>query len=231
MFWDGRAMSLEEQALGPIANPKEMGEEIDNVINKLNNLPHYVAEFEKVFGEGEITKEQLASAIAEFERTLLSKDSDHDRFVAGDKKALSKNAKRGYDLFFGKAMCAQCHKGPDFTDGDFHNIGLPMTDDVGRSKISVKGKDTRKFKTPTLREVANTAPYFHAGQFETLEQVIAFYNAGGGDDGFKDPLKKPLNLNEQEQKDLVAFLRSLSGRQPKVLPPAPMPHALPKKKL
>lgn len=231
LFWDGRAMSLEEQALGPIENPKEMGEEINNVINKLNNLPYYVIEFERVFGKGDITKEKLASAIAEFERTLISKDSDYDHFVAGDKKALSKSAKHGYDLFFGKAMCVECHKGPDFTDGDFHNIGLPVTDDVGRSRISIKGKDTRKFKTPTLREVANSAPYFHAGQFETLEQVIAFYNAGGGEDSFKDPLKKPLNLNEQEQKDLVAFLKSLSGRQPRILSPVPMPRALPKKKV
>lgn len=230
LFWDGRAKSLEEQALGPIENPVEMGEKIENVINKLNNLPYYVAEFDKAFGEGEITKEKLEVALAEFERTLISKDSDYDRFIAGDKKALSKRAKRGYDLFFGKAMCAECHKGPDFTDGDFHNIGLPITNDVGRSKISIKGKDTRKFKTPTLREVENTAPYFHSGQFEALEQVIAFYNAGGGVDSFKDPLKKPLNLNEQEQEDLVEFLKSLSGRQPKILPPDPMPHALPKKK-
>ncbi len=231
LFWDGRVKSLEEQALGPIQNPLEMGEKIENVVNKLNNLPFYVSEFEKAFGEGEITKEKLAVAIAEFERTLISKDSDYDRFIAGDKKALSKSAKQGYDLFFGKAMCAECHKGPDFTDGDFHNIGLPITNDVGRSKISINGKDTRKFKTPTLREVANTAPYFHSGQFETLEQVIVFYNAGGGVDSFKDPLKKPLNLNEQEQKDLVEFLKSLSGRQPKILPPDPMPHTLPRKKL
>ena len=125
--------------------------------------------------------------------------------------ALSVSAKRGMDLFLGKAMCIACHKGPDFTDGDFHNIGLPITDDVGRAKISVTSMDTRKFKTPTLREVANTAPYFHAGQFETLEQVIAFYNAGGGEDTYKDPLKKPLNLSEQQQKDLVGFLKSLSG--------------------
>ena len=213
LFWDGRAQSLEEQALGPIKNPKEMGETVKGVLTKLNNNPQYVKEFAAAFGQTPISTSQVLRAIADFERTIISKDSDYDRFVAGDKKALSDSAKRGMDLFFGKAMCIACHKGPDFTDGDFHNIGLPITDDVGRSAVSITGKDTRKFKTPTLRETTNTAPYFHKGQFETLEAVVAFYNAGGGDDGYKDPLKKPLNLTEQEQNDLVAFLRSLSGRQ------------------
>ena len=213
LFWDGRAQSLEEQALGPIKNPKEMGETVKGVLTKLNSSPQYVKEFAVAFGQTPINTSQILHAIAEFERTLISKDSNYDRYVAGDKKALSESAERGKDLFFGKAMCLTCHKGPDFTDGDFHNIGLPITDDVGRSAISITGKDTRKFKTPTLREIANTAPYFHNGQFEILEQVIAFYNAGGGEDGYKDPLKKPLNLNEQEQKDLVEFLKSLSGRQ------------------
>ena len=212
LFWDGRAQSLEEQALGPIKNPKEMGESIKGVLTKLNNNSQYVKEFAIAFGETPISTSHLVRAIAAFERTVISKNSAYDRFVAGDKKALSVSAKRGMDLFFGKAMCIACHKGPDFTDGDFHNIGLPITDDVGRSAISITGKDTRKFKTPTLREIANTAPYFHKGQFETLEQVITFYNAGGGQDGYKDPLKKPLNLNQQEQKDLVSFLKSLSGR-------------------
>ena len=212
LFWDGRAQSLEEQALGPIKNPKEMGESIKGILTKLNNDPKYVTEFAIAFNQTPINTSQIIHAIAEFERTLISKDSDYDRFVAGDKKALSVSAKHGMDLFFGKAMCVACHKGPDFTDGDFHNIGLPITNDVGRSAVSITGKDTRKFKTPTLREVANTAPYFHSGQFETLEAVITLYNAGGGEDGYKDPLKKPLNLNEQEQEDLVAFLKSLSGR-------------------
>ena len=218
LFWDGRAQSLEEQALGPIKNPKEMGETIAGVLTKLNNNPQYVKEFAAAFGKTPVSTSHLIRAIAAYERTLISKDSDYDRFITGDKKALSESAKRGMDLFFGKAMCIACHKGSDVTDGDFHNIGLPITDDVGRSAISITGQDTRKFKTPTLREVANTAPYFHKGQFETLEAVIAFYNAGGGEDGYKDPLKKPLNLNEQEQKDLLAFLKSLSGRQKIAVP-------------
>lgn len=212
LFWDGRAESLEEQALGPIQNPIEMGETIKGVLNKLNKNPEYLKDFGLVFMELPITASHLVQAIAAFERTLISKDSDYDRYLRGEKKSLSESAKRGMNLFFGKAMCSECHTGPDFTDGDFHNIGLPITNDVGRAKISLTSKDTRKFKTPTLREVANTAPYFHNGQFETLEQVIAFYNAGGGEDTYKDPLKKPLNLNAQEQKDLVEFLKALSGR-------------------
>lgn len=219
LFWDGRAKGLEDQALGPIQNPKEMGETIENVLKKLNNHPFYSKEFKEAFGASPITPFHLANAIATFERTLISKDSDYDRYIQGKKGALSEGAMRGWNLFYGKAMCFECHKGNDFTDGDFHNIGLPITDDVGRGKISQDAQDVRKFKTPTLREVANTAPYFHSGQFETLEQVITFYNAGGGEDTYKDPLKKPLNLNEQEQKDLIAFLKSLSGRQQKVIPP------------
>ena len=212
LFWDGRAKSLEEQALGPIINPKEMGETIKDVLAKLNKSPMYAQWFKGVYGQSPIDASKLASAIAVYERTLISKNSDYDRFILGDKKALSESARRGLELFNGKAMCILCHKGSDFTDGDFHNIGLPITDDVGRAKISLTSKDTRKFKTPTLREVANTAPYFHNGQFETLEQVIVFYNAGGGEDTYKDPLKKPLDLTEQEQKDLVGFLKALSGR-------------------
>ena len=212
LFWDGRAQSLEEQALGPIKNPKEMGETVKGVLAKLNKDPQYVKEFSQVFGQTPISTSQLVHAIADYERTIISKDSDYDKYIAGNKKALPDSAKRGMDLFFDEAMCVAFHKGSDFTDGDVHNIGLPITDDVGRSAISITGKDTRKFKTPTLREVANTAPYFHKGQFETLEAVIAFYNAGGGQDDYKDPLKKPLNLNDQEQKDLVEFLKSLSGR-------------------
>lgn len=219
LFWDGRAKNLEEQAIGPIQNPKEMGETVGMVLAKLNKDPYYSKEFKKVFGTSSIMADELLGAIAEFERTLISKDSDYDRYVAGNKKALSQNAKRGMDLFFGKAMCAECHKGADFTDGDFHNIGLPITEDVGRAKVSVSNKDTRKFKTPTLREVAKTGPYFHNGLFETLEEVITFYNAGGGNDTYKDPLKKPLNLTEQEQKDLINFLKSLSGRQAVVKSP------------
>ena len=223
LFWDGRAASLEEQAIGPITNPKEMGETIENVLKKLNANEFYKKDFQSIFGESPITQAQLSGAISAFERILISHDSDYDRYISGVSMALSPSSERGWNLFFGKAMCSECHTGSDFTDGDFHNIGLPITNDTGRAKISGKKEDTRKFKTPTLREVALTAPYFHNGQFETLEQVVAFYNAGGGKDEFKDPLKKPLNLNEQEQKDLIEFLKALTGRHVKIeLPKLPV---------
>lgn len=221
LFWDGRATSLEEQALGPIENPIEMGETIENVLKKLNANEKYKKLFDETYElmGSPITKELLANAIAEFERTLDSKDSDFDRFLAGNSMALSKSAQNGYKLFKDKAMCIECHKGPDFTDGEFHNIGLPQTNDVGRAKITFNDEDTRKFKTPTLREIAKTAPYFHTGEFETLEEVISFYNAGGGEDEFKDPLKQPLDLTIDEQTDLVNFLNSLTGRQEEIKAP------------
>jgi cytochrome c peroxidase len=219
LFWDGRAKGLEDQALGSIQNTKEMGETIEYVLMKLNKDEYSSKEFQAIFVTSPITSFHLANAIAALERTLISRDSDYDRYVQGKSGALSESATAGWNLFYGKAMCFECHKGHDFTDGDFHNIGLPITDDAGRGKISQNAQDVRKFKTPTLREVANTAPYFHNGQFETLEQVIAFYNAGGGEDTYKDPLKKPLNLTEEEQKDLVAFLKALTGRQAKVVLP------------
>lgn len=220
LFWDGRANSLEEQALGPITNPKEMGETLKGVLTKLNNDPEYVKEFADTFKQTPITTSHLLRAIAAFERTLISEDSDYDRFINGDEKVLSASAKRGFVLFNGKANCNKCHSGPDFADSEFHNIGLPITSDVGRAKISLTTKDTRKFKTPTLREVANTAPYLHDGMFKTLQEVITFYNTGGSSDTYKDPEMKPLNLTQQEQKDLVEFLKALSGRQAKIEPPS-----------
>src|SRR3989338_7584569 len=141
LFWDGRASSLEEQVLGPIENPVEMGEKVSNVLEKLNKNPGYAKEFATIFKKKPISTSQLVHAIAAFERTLISKDSDYDRFLAGDSMALSDSANHGLALFNGKAMCIACHKGPDFTDGGFHNIGLPITDDVGRAKISVSGKE------------------------------------------------------------------------------------------
>jgi cytochrome c peroxidase len=207
-FWDGRAMSLEEQALGPVENPVEMGETIKNVLSKLNKNESYTIQFEEVYGKGKITKETLANAIAEFEKTVISKDSDYDRFIAGDVMALSPNAKRGLDLFNGKAMCIACHSGPDFTDGEFHNLRLGDSD-IGRGKITGMLEDIGKFKTPTLRDIANTAPYFHNGQIKTLEEAVAFDGIGEKN---RDPLDLPVNLTKAEEKDLVEFLKSLSGR-------------------
>jgi cytochrome c peroxidase len=221
-FWDGRAGSLEEQALGPVQNPIEMAETPPNVVKKLKAVPEYRKRFKEVFGT-EVTKEGIARAVAAFERTVVSTNSAFDKYVAGDKKALSDSAQRGLALFPGKARCVSCHNGPNFTDNKFHNIGVPqvgpLKEDLGRYAVTKQDKDRGAFKTPTLRSVALTAPYMHDGVFKTLEEVIEFYNKGGESAAGKDTLITALNLTAQEKKDLVEFLKSLTGESLKVSMP------------
>ena len=159
-FWDGRAKSLEDQALGPIQNPIEMKMTLDEVVTKLNNIPGYKKQFQEVFGT-DVTEQGIAKAIAAYERTILSGDAPYDRFKAGQKEALSESAQRGMKLFFGKAQCSSCHIGANFTDNAFHNVGVGMDKkepDVGREAVSGLAGDRGSFKTPTLREIARTAP-------------------------------------------------------------------------
>ena len=180
-FWDGRARLLEGQALGPIRIPIEMDMPIEEVVVKLNKIDGYKAAFRKVFGT-DVTSEGIAKAIAAFERTILSGDAPYDRFKAGDTKALSEPAQRGMKVFFGKGHCSACHVGPNFTDVAFHNIGVGMDkddSDFGRFGITKVVGDRGAFKTPTLREIARTAPYMHNGQFKTLEEVVDYYDKGG----------------------------------------------------
>ena len=218
-FWDGRAGSLEEQALGPVQNPIEMAETPPNVVKKLNAVPEYRKRFKEVFGT-EVTKEGIARAVAAFERTVVSTNSAFDKYVAGDKKALSDPAQRGLALFAGKARCVSCHNGPNFTDNKFHNIGVPqvgpLKEDLGRYVVTKQDKDRGAFKTPTLRSVALTAPYMHDGVFKTLEEVIEFYNKGGESVTGKDALMNALKLTDPEKKDLVEFLKALTGESLKV---------------
>ena len=213
-FWDGRAGSLEEQALGPIQNPIEMAETLEGVVKKLSKVKEYQSRFRAVFGE-DISPGGIAMAIAAFERTLISTNSPFDRYVAGDQKALSDAAQRGLGLFSGKARCVLCHNGPNFTDNKFHNIGVPQTgplkEDVGRYAVTKRASDRGAFKTPSLRSVALTAPYMHTGGFKTLEEVMEFYNKGGEAGAGKDALITALNLTAQEKKDLVEFMKSLTG--------------------
>ena len=221
-FWDGRAGSLEEQVLGPIQNPIEMAETLPNVVRKLSAVPGYKKQFREVFG-AEVSAEGIARAIAAFERTVVSTNSTFDKYAAGDKSALSEAAVRGMGLFTGKARCALCHNGPNFTDNKFHNIGVPqagsLKEDVGRYAVSKQEQDRMAFKTPTLRSVALTAPYMHDGVFKTLDEVIEFYNKGGGAVPGKDVFITPLNLNDQEKKDLVEFLKALTGEALKISMP------------
>lgn len=221
-FWDGRAGSLEEQATGPIMNPIEMSmPSADIVEKKINDIPGYRKQFQEVFG-GPATLKNIGLAIAAFERTVLSGDAPYDRFVAGDKKALSPAAQRGFELFKGKAHCSACHTGHSFTDNAFHNLGVNIhKGDKGREAISKMEGDRGAFKTPTLREIARTAPYMHDGEHKTLEEVIEYYNKGGTPNPQLDEEIYPLELTNEEIKDLVIFLKEglSSSKYPDIAPP------------
>lgn len=229
-FWDGRADYLEGQALGPIQNPIEMDLTLPELVEKLNKIEGYRRQFKEVFGQ-EVTAEGVAKAIAAFERTVLSGNAPYDRYLAGDESALSPAAKRGMEIFFNrdpqnKAHCASCHHGPsnNFTDGAFHNIGIGMEldePDIGRMAISKLEGDRGSFKTPTLREIAHTAPYMHDGRFQTLEEVVEYYDKGGFPNPQLDEEIFPLKLSAQAKRDLIAFLKEglSSPDYPLVEPP------------
>jgi cytochrome c peroxidase len=226
-FWDGRAGSLEEQALGPIHNPIEMGETLENVIRKLNAIPGYREQFQRVFGT-DVNTDGIAKAIASFERTIISGPSPYDRYIAGDKKAMSAAAIRGMDIFNGKGHCSPCHSGPMFSDQSFHNIGVGMDaadPDLGREKITNDPEDRGRFKTPGLRNCALTHPYLHDGSEKTLMDVVEYYDRGGIQNPNLDPMMLPLQLTQREKEDLVAFLEALTGPFPVLEAPALPPDA------
>ena len=215
-FWDGRAATLEDQSIGPFANPIEHGfANHDQLVDKISKIEGYKKLFMKEFKTDSITKEHVGKAIASFQRILISGNSPFDRFdYDGDESALSESAKRGKKLFFDKARCNLCHFGTNFSDEKFHNIGIGWGGgslDVGRYNVTKNVKDLGAFKTPTLREISRTAPYMHDGRFATLEQVIEHYNKGGVKNPFLDNQIIPLNLTSSEIKDLIAMLRSLEG--------------------
>jgi cytochrome c peroxidase len=219
-FWDGRAGSLEAQAVGPIANPIEMtreeGEKAahDATVERLKAVPGYAARFEKVFGTGDFTIDDVAMAIATFERTVLSGNAPYDRYQNGDQSAMSEAQVRGMNLFFNKTACDSCHLGFNFTDGSYENVGIGMDKpepDLGRFLVTKREEDKGAFKTPTLREIEHTGPYMHDGRFKTLEEVVEHYSRGGVKNPYLNRRVKPLNLSDQEKQDLVAFLKALSG--------------------
>ena len=208
-FWDGRAASLEEQALGPIQNKIEMSMTLDDVLERIGAIPGYQEQFQKVFGTP-VSEDGIAKAIAAYERTVLSGDAPYDKFKAGDQNAMSESAQRGMKLFFGKAHCSACHTGANFTDNAFHNIGIGMDQaapDVGREAISGLAGDRGAFKTPTIREVARSGPYMHDGSITTLEDVVEHYNKGGIANAQLDEEIFELALTAEEKVDLVQFLR------------------------
>lgn len=219
-FWDGRAGSLEEQALFPIQSPDEMNQDLPALEKELNAIPGYVAQFEAVFGSP-VTAANIAKALAAFQRTLVSGASPFDRYLAGDKSALSEEAQSGWELFRGAAGCIRCHNGPNFSDSKFYRLGTTFRD-RGRGAITGEKRDFFAFRAPGLRDVARTAPYMHDGSMETLAQVVEFYYRGApiqSPDGLPLDIAPLLGQSYSEISAIVAFLEALNGEIPQVSPP------------
>ncbi|MCA9037285.1 MAG: c-type cytochrome [Planctomycetaceae bacterium] len=251
-FWDGRAASLEEQAVGPIQNPIEMGNSHEACVGSLAEIPGYRMQFEKIFpGEG-VTIEAVGKAIAAFERVLVTGPSAYDyqeaykRFAqlepedledlkedapnvyaqyemyrkSVNEQPMSESAVRGMELFFSKRVgCSNCHVGANLADEQYHNLGVGMDaaePDLGRFVVTNVEKDKGAFKTPTIRNVALSAPYMHDGSLPTLEAVVEHYNVGGTKNKWLSDKMTPLNLNAQEKLDLVEFMRACTGSFPYV---------------
>lgn len=228
-FWDGRAKSLEEQAKGPITDPKEMGNTLENAVSTIAGIQGYVPLFEAAFGSSEVTIERISRAIADYERTRMSGNSPFDRWQDGDYEAMTTRKRKGHEVFVGIGQCNQCHLGENFTDGLFHNSGvgwdpkLRKFSDVGRFKVSNANADMGAFKTPGLRDLTKRAPYMHDGSMKTLREVVLHYNKGGNKNPHLSPKLQPLNLTEHEISCLVEFLESLDGEGYMDSPPAPLP--------
>jgi cytochrome c peroxidase len=211
MFWDGRVPSLEEQALHPIQDPREMNLTTRELTARLQADGAYREAFRRAFADG-ISTANVARALASFVRTLRSGDAPYDRFQERDREALSPEARRGLELFRGKANCTACHIGPNFTDEQFHNSGVSWgSGDLGRYQVTREDRDRGAFKTPTLREITKTAPYMHDGSLATLPEVIEHYVRGGKPNPYRDPELRPLQLTAPEKQALRAFLGTLCG--------------------
>jgi cytochrome c peroxidase len=220
LMWDGRAESLEAQALLPIQSPDEMHQDLRALEQELNAIPGYVEQFNTAFGT-KVTRDGIAKALAAFERSLVTRPSPHERYLNGEHDALSPTAKRGRQLFFGDAGCVRCHSGPHLTDGKFHRLGVSFKDD-GLAGVTGNAADRGKFRTPSLRNAANTAPYMHDGSLNTLEDVVAFYYRTAPMTTVDDlPLdvEPLLGRSYSEIADIVAFLESLAGEAPVIAAP------------
>jgi cytochrome c peroxidase len=211
--WDGKFESLEAVTFGPITGKGNMNlPEPDVLMSRLSAIPGYVRAFDATFGKNGVTRNNIELALATYQRTLVAGEAPFDRWVNGDDAAIDAAAKRGFDLFAGKAHCAECHSGPAFTDGSFHDIGTAKGEDVGRGRIFPSSVKLRyAFKTPTLRDVARRAPYMHDGSVPTLEAVVALYDRGGIERPSRSTKITRLGLSDKEKSDLVAFLRTLDG--------------------
>lgn len=236
LFWDGRARSLEEQMLIPLTAENEMGATVDDLLAQLQAIPDYVRRFEAAFPDG-LTLNNVTAAIAAFERTLISRDAPFDRFAAGDFNALTPAQRRGFDVFrSAQTRCFECHAWPTFTNNQFAVLGVPDTDpanpDLGQVETRNAPDATRAFRTPGLRNVALSAPYMHNGAFATLDEVIDFYEQGGGPafgvEVTPDEFIRGFTLTDQQRADLVAFLHALTDEPADLLAiPDSVPSGLP----
>jgi cytochrome c peroxidase len=221
-YWDGRSGSLEKQALAAWTGAN-MGARADEIVAKLNALQGYKTQFQKVF-QSDATPDNVVKAIAAFERTIISGNTAWDRWKAGDSSAISQSAYRGWNIFVA-IKCNNCHDGVLFTDQQYHNIGIGMDQkepDPGRGKVTNKPEDTGAFKTPTLRDIAKSAPYFHDGSAKTLEEAVDIMLAGGKPNKYLD--KKNLEAHKilpEQREDLLNFLRSLTVDCTLSKPPLP----------
>ena len=238
-FWDGRAPTLEAQVVEPITNPKELNLTLEEAVGRLAQARDYLDDFRTAFGQ-DVNARDLARALASYVRTITSGNAPLDRYMNGERDALSGQERAGLAIFRGKGNCTSCHVGPTLSDEQFHNTGVawkrlrPLASadapgssepgqgpaggeesremvDLGRFVVTGKEADRGAFKTPTLREIARTAPYMHDGTFSTLEEVVDFYDRGGNKNPFLDSELRPLGLAGDEKRALLAFLRSLNG--------------------
>ncbi len=219
-FWDGRADSLESQILGPVESPNEMNLPIEQAVARFSKVEGYQNAFKRVFNDG-ITAKNILSSIATFERTLVSGTAPFDRWVEGDEQAISRQAKEGFLLFNGKAQCSICHSGWNFTDNSFHDIGV-ATEDVGRMQVTNREQDKHAFKTPTLRNIIQRAPYMHNGSMQDLDRVLVHYISGGVQRPTLSDKMNSITLTSAQMQQLKAFLLSLTGEdKPVSLPILP----------
>jgi len=212
LMWDGRAASLEEQVLLPIENPREMDLALDEALRRLAADEELAAHFRRAFRDTP-TRANLARALSSYLRRLVLGDSAVDRFRAGEIEALSDAERAGLWFYESRGGCWRCHAGPNFSDEDFHATGVGARDGVpeeGRAAASGEAADRGKWKTPSLRGLARTAPYMHDGSLATLEEVVEFYRLGGRASDNLDPALKPLEMSAEDARNLVAFLRALS---------------------
>jgi cytochrome c peroxidase len=240
LFWDGRAHSLEDQARFPVQDKLEMAQGLTGMEKRIQKYKGYGPMFKEAFGDPQITLDRIFKAIASFERTIVSPPSRFDLFIKGKSDALKDNEVLGLHLFRTKARCINCHNTPLFSDNKFHNDGQTLfgseSEDLGLYKLTKTRSDVGKFRTPSLRETANTGPWFHHGNFPSLKDVVFFYNLGNPAPiqkkylGIRDtilpktsPLLKKLNLNDDEVDAMVAFMQAITTTPRRLNPPTNFP--------